>query len=64
MKENSRGIYDSFPMQAALGLYRLHRFSEDEDGEEEWGMPYRKKEEKVSCASKKTTSVTTRDTKH
>lgn len=63
MKENSRGIYDHFPMQAALGLYSLHRFAEEEEERETSSRSHRRKERTDQCASKETTSAMTKDTK-
>lgn len=31
MKEARQDLFDHFPMQAALGLYSLHKYPPDED---------------------------------
>ena len=69
MKDSHGDLFDHFPMQAALGLYTLHKgMPDDEDDEDDWSASISRsqsgqKEVNPTCASKKTTSVTTKDTK-
>lgn len=70
-------IYSCFPMQAALGLYSVHKYPPDEEDEEyeeyeacdepaaENGgsTDNEKKETGERCISKKAASATTNDTK-
>lgn len=70
-------IYSYFPMQAALGLYSVHKYPPGEDDEEyeeyeEYDEPpaendslmhNENKEIGEQCISKKATSATTKDTK-
>lgn len=63
MSENYRGIYDHFPMQAALGLYSLHRFSEEDKEKTTRYSSYKRKGGSEECTQKKSTSATTKDTK-
>lgn len=61
MEKIHRGIYHQFPMQAALGLYSLQRFSEE--GKKEKRKKEHDRKGDKTCTSEKTTSAATSDTK-
>ena len=58
-------FYSRFPMQAALGLYSLHKHVPDEDEEENEDevLQYFEREGAGTCTSEKKESVVTKDMK-
>lgn len=69
MKDPYGDLFDHFPMQAALGLYTLHKtIPDEEEDEEECDTPAShpcpsRKEASDTCTSRSTTYTMTKDTK-